>query len=67
MYKKVLNTSSNRFEICTRQTCPRCKGFGAVHPMDEDGCGLCNGRGVVWRNAQSGLTLPLYGKKPCFY
>ena len=45
----VFNSSKMIVERAKKNTCPRCKGFGANFG-DEGACPLCNGYGWVWKS-----------------
>lgn len=64
--KTYYNHSSCKIETLTRMTCPRCAGFGAIH-QDPERCTVCDGKTEVWRNSDSGLTLPIHSRTPRFY
>ena len=60
MTRCIMNHSKARTEKATQETCPRCKGFGALR-SDIDNCPLCNGRGRLWLT-ESGWTLKISGR-----
>jgi uncharacterized phage protein len=55
---KVYNKSTQLSEPATKETCPRCSGFGAIF-HDQGSCYLCNGAGKVWISS-SGWTRALH-------
>ena len=58
---KLYNRSTERYETAKKQTCPRCKNFGAVNG-DDGPCYLCKGIGVLWIS-ESGWTRALYNRQ----
>lgn len=56
--RKVLNKSTQDFEVATMENCPRCKGFGSIL-RDVGPCPVCNGFGSAWKTP-SGWTLAKY-------
>ena len=57
---KVYNKSSGTIEKARKGKCPRCRGFGSLFTdrIDDKGCHLCCGAGVVWLS-DSGWTRPV--------
>ncbi len=57
----LYNHSKEKTEKGYKETCPRCRGFGATLMDKDHKCTLCLGYGKLWIS-DSGWTRPLFGR-----
>lgn len=58
---RIHNKATLRIEHGTMETCPRCKGYGAISIDAGNACWLCKGYGELWLSA-SGWTRAKYAR-----